>query len=156
MSHILKSSFAAAALLAAAGPAFATVSASDPNTVVEALKANGATVEVTTDKTGDPKLIAAKSGVTTYIYFYGCTNNIKCTSFQFNSSFDTKGKYTFEKTNKFNTEYRYVKVVSDDVNDPHLKYDVYTGKSGISDEYFSDVYDLWLSSIEALKSEARQ
>jgi hypothetical protein len=138
-------------LLASASPALAAVAcpsgsvcASRPGEVAGALgeigyKANLRKSEID----GDPVIDSAASGYKYTIYFYGCENNLNCTSLQLRVSFAQDGGNSAALANEWNVKKRF-STMSFDPKDGALaiSYDV-TTVGGLSNANFADVIDWW-------------
>ena len=139
-----------------AAPAMAaTVSASKPETLVEALKSAGYEVAAGTDDTGDPVLDLVMLGYKARLLFLDCdeASHDKCGSVQFYASFDAEGVgYTLEQANLFARRYRYAAISLSANGDPRLRWDIETGE-GIPSDVFVTSAARFLGAIQALSSE---
>ena len=139
-----------------AAPAMAaTVSASKPETLVEALKSAGYEVTAGTDDTGDPVLDLVMQGYKARLLFLDCdqASHDKCGSVQFFASFDAEGVgYTLEQANLFARRYRYAAISLSANGDPRLRWDIETGE-GIPSDVFVTSAARFLGAIQALSSE---
>lgn len=140
---------ALAALLVAAPAAAQTVSAGNPQTVIDAIQAEGYQAKLGKDKEGDPMISSKSSGSSFDIYFYGCEKNISCTSIQFVSYYEMSDndRPGLDKLNDWNAKKRFAFASLDSDKDPWLRMDVYTGPGGISMAAFRGNLDLWTSQM---------
>lgn len=146
MKHIVASAVLAVATTVA--PAVAgQITASDPDGIKEWLAGEGIVVKAETDSVGDPKLKIRYYGTSFSIYFYGCSDNTNCQAIQFFSGYKTEG-VSLAKVNEWNSDFRYARAYLSDVDSVRIEYDVFTGRDGVSERDFADVFDLWLGSVE--------
>ena len=145
-----------AAALGFAVPAMAaTVSAKNPESLVEALRMAGYEVAAGTDDTGDPVLDLVMQGYKARLLFLDCdeVSHDKCGSVQFYASFDAEGVgYTLEQANLFARRYRYAAISLSANGDPRLRWDIETGE-GIPSDVFVTSAARFLGAIQALSSE---
>ena len=116
----------------------ATVSARNPETLVEALRTAGYEVTVGTDDTGDPVLELVMQGYKARLLFLDCNaaSHDNCGSVQFFSAFDAEGVgMNLDDANLFARRYRYGAVSVTANGDPRLRWDIETGE-GIPGEVF--------------------
>ena len=136
-----------------AAPAMAaTVSANQPETLVEALKSAGYEVSAGTDDTGDPVLDLVMQGYKARLLFLDCNtaSHDKCGSVQLFSAFDAEGAgMSLEDANLFARRYRYgaVSVTAD--GDPRLRWDIETG-DGIPGEVFLASAARFTTTVQAM------
>jgi hypothetical protein len=146
----IRHSLAAAALLLGTVPAAAeTVTAKDPQSIVQAMQAAGYQAKLDVDKVGDPMVKSSTSGTQFGVYFYNCTDHKDCTSIQFQTGFDTDpGKApSLEVINRWNTTKRYTAAYLDDEGDPGISMDVNLDHGGIASDLFEDNLQLWASLV---------
>jgi hypothetical protein len=137
------------AVLIATPAAAQLVTAGNPETVVDAMQAEGYQAKLGKDKEGDPMISSKSSGSSFDIYFYGCEKNSNCTSIQFVSNYDLadgRGPSP-DKINDWNAKKRFASASLDDDKDPWLRMDVYTGPGGIAMATFRGNLDLWTSQM---------
>ena len=139
--------------LALAAPAMAaTVSASKPETLVEALKSAGYEVTAGTDDTGDPVLDLVMQGYKARLLFLDCNaaSHNKCGSVQFFAAFDAEGAgMSTDDANLFARRYRYAAVSVTANGDPRLRWDIETG-DGIPSEVFVTSAGRFLGTVQAM------
>jgi len=119
------------------------VCASNPQTVVQALQAEGYKAALSKSKTtGNPMIESAASGYNFTIFFYECEQNKNCGSLQFQLSFEDDGGNTPELANKWNKDKRFAQMSVWDDHSLALAYDV-TTVGGLNQKNFADVIDWW-------------
>ncbi|WP_176595769.1 MULTISPECIES: YbjN domain-containing protein [Sphingobium] len=119
------------------------VCASDPQSVVQALQAEGYKAALgKSSQTGNPKIESAASGYNYTIYFYECEQGRQCGSLQFQVSFEDDGGNTPELANKWNKDKRFAQMSVWDDRSLALAYDV-TTVGGLNRKNFADVVDWW-------------
>ena len=87
MLKIITPAALAFALVSSAASA-QSVSANDPWSVLQAVKAYGHEASLSTDSYGDPKVEATEEGITYTILFYRCSDNANCEDLQFRASYE--------------------------------------------------------------------
>lgn len=114
-----------------------TVTAADPQGMVDALELAGYDAELGVDKEGDPKISIELGGREGRIYFYGCDEQTHdaCDAIQFNIGFDRAKPWTASEAILLSTRFRFVAVSLDDEGDPFISWDVITG-DGIPTKVF--------------------
>ena len=136
-----------------AAPAMAaTVTAKQPETLVEALKSAGYEAVAGVDDTGDPVLDLVMQGYKARLLFLDCdeASHDKCGSVQFFASFDAEGAgFTLEDANLFARRYRYAAVSVTANGDPRLRWDIETG-DGIPSEVFVSSAERFLTTVRAM------
>lgn len=138
IERTLCSAIAAALLMVPAGAAIAAppakvpdnmVSASDPESLVRALKLIGAKPELTQEEGVDPDISFTINDYNASVIFYGCNDEHKeCDSFQLAGSFtlDKKQKFDPKLATKFVEEHRYAAVFVNESGEPDLRWDMVT------------------------------
>ena len=153
-----KRAFAAAVMFAmsiagVSGPVHAAmVRASDPTTIVDALRASGYEATLTRDDAGDPLVNLDLDGWKAILLFYECNaaRHDECQSVQFRSTFDAEGEGMIPaEALQFAAEQRFVSVALNRSNDPVLSWDVVTG-SGIPAEVFVLGTQRFLEALKAM------
>ena len=136
-----------------AAPAMAsTVTARNPETLVEALRTAGYEVTAGTDDTGDPVLELVMQGYKARLLFLDCddSSHDKCGSVQFFSAFDAEGAgMSLEDANLFARRYRYGAVSVTANGDPRLRWDIETG-DGIPGEVFLASAARFTTTVQAM------
>ena len=142
-----------AVALGFAAPAMAaTVSAKQPESLVEALRMAGYEVAAGTDDTGDPVLDLVMQGFKARLLFLDCdeASHDKCGSVQFFSAFDAEGAgVSTDDANLFARRYRYAAVSVTANGDPRLRWDIETG-DGIPSEVFVTAAARFLGTVQAM------
>jgi hypothetical protein len=145
----------AAAVLLLAQPVAAAstmVSATNPETLAEALRGAGHQVVLTKDETGDPLLDLVMRGYKARLVFHDCDSQAhdSCRSVQFTSSFDAKeGGLSAADALRFAERYRYATVTLSQSGDPTLRWDIETG-SGIPADVFVASADRFAGTVQAM------
>lgn len=142
----------AAVFLAFAGPALASdddacsarmVCASNPQSVVDAIKEAGYKAVLSKSKTtGNPMIESAANGYDYSVFFYECKEGAQCGSLQFMISFADDGANTPELANAWNKEKRFSQMAVTDDKSLSFSYDVST-IGGLNQKNFADVVDWW-------------
>jgi len=127
------------------------VCASDPQTVVNALQAQGYKAKLGTDDLGDPAIESSASGYDYTVEFYGCKEGKACTSLRFVVRFEDDGTNTPELANGWNKTKRFAHMGALDNGQLLFAYDV-TTVGGLNQDNFADVIDWW----QFMLSEARE
>ena len=130
----------------------ATVSAKNPESLVEALRMAGYEVAAGTDDTGDPVLDLVMQGYKARLLFLDCdeASHDKCGSVQFFSAFDAEGAgLSTDDANLFARRYRYAAVSVTANGDPRLRWDIETG-DGIPSEVFVTAAARFLGTVQAM------
>lgn len=132
-----------AALFFAIAPAGAQTISADPAAVTAALKSRGLPVRQEVDEDKSPVLQTQfADGSKFTIYFYGCTNGLKCNSLQFHTLYSGSNA-TVESMNKFNVDRRFGRGVIESGGDAGLRMDFNMAAGGMSQALFLDNVDLW-------------
>jgi hypothetical protein len=134
---------------AAAAPAMQPqmVRAQDPESIVNAMRANGFVAELTTDKTGDPMIRSVVSGRNFQVLFYNCTDHSQCATVQLHVGYDLKSSPSLESINAWNRSQRFGRAHLDSENDPILEMDIDLDDGGMNPLLFADNLEFWTSSI---------
>lgn len=132
-----------ATLFATAMPAAAQTMTADPAAVTAALKGRGMPVEQEKDSDGNPVLQTQfDEGTKFTIYFYGCTNGLKCDSLQFHTLYSDSGA-TAAKMNQYNLDRRYGRAALEASGDAGLRMDFNLAVGGMPRALFLDNIELW-------------
>ena len=137
-----------AALLAMAGAASAQdITTQDPAGIAKVLRDRGQVVIVTVDEFDDPFIETSVDNVDYNILFYGCVNNEGCTSLSLRAQRISTGRASFEAMNQWNTEQRWTKLYTADINSAILEMDLLFRGGPMSLEAFSAHLDIWDRSV---------
>lgn len=98
-----------------------TVSAANPQSVVQALRDLGYRATLDTDNQGNPKISSAIEGVNYTIFFYGCENTQLCEDLQFSAGFDLANGTTEFSMNDWNRDRIIGKAFVNENNDPFIQ-----------------------------------
>ncbi|MEO1044733.1 MAG: YbjN domain-containing protein [Pseudomonadota bacterium] len=115
------------------------VTASNPQTVVEALQSAGYKAKLTVDNSGDPLVETSMSGWNVSVVFYDCSNNKNCESVQFYAIFDRPEPLPAALAVGWSARKRFGAVGLDEEGDPFIFWDVVTGTEGIPYAVFESV-----------------
>jgi hypothetical protein len=146
----------AAALLAAAVPAFAQNVTADPPKLVAVLQAAGYQAELGKDNTGDPMITSAAAGSKFVVLFYNCTNHAACQTIQFQTAWAMKTKPTLAAINEWNHGNRFGRAYLDKEGDPGIMMDVNLDKGGMSPGLFRDNLEVWAAVLGNFKKQVAQ
>ncbi|MES2137300.1 MAG: YbjN domain-containing protein [Pseudomonadota bacterium] len=139
---------AVAALAAAAPVAQAEmVRAQDPQSLVNAMQANGYVAKLGIDKVGDPMITSGASGTTFQVFFYNCTDHKDCATVQFHSGYDFAQPLPLETLNEWNKSERFGRAFLDKENDPILEMDVDLDDGGVPPLLLIDNLEFWTSIL---------
>jgi hypothetical protein len=142
---------AIAAMVAFTGTAQAgQVRGQDPSSVVFALQNGGYKAILTKDSVGDPKIESASSGAKFFINFYGCKQNINCTTITLYSAWSKKD-VSMSQMNDWNKAKRFSRAYIDKDGDPAMEFDVDLDDGGMSEALFIDNIQFWELSIANFK-----
>jgi len=130
------------------GAADAGIIAADPNGVLSAMHDFGYAATLETDSQGDPKISSRVSQSNFVVFFYGCTDNVDCSSVQFYAGYDLTDSFSALRANEWNRNQLFTKATIDDEGDPSLEMDVNLDFDGSGADNFQDVLDIWRMSIE--------
>ena len=120
----------------------ATISASDPDSVLEAIRAFGHKAKLQTDENGFPLIAVDREGLKYWVYFYGCDNPEGCLDIQFYSNFDVEQPLTPQWANDWNIQWVAGRADVNPEGDPALSYFV-TTTGGLSQDNFMGVMQVW-------------
>jgi hypothetical protein len=104
----------------------ATVSAADPQSLVDALTLGGYTAELSVDPDGDPMIDTDFGGWNGKVVFYGCDADTKdkCDSVMLTTGFNRENPMPAELVNQIMTRKRFAGVRLDDEGDPFIEWDI--------------------------------
>lgn len=133
---------AAPMTLAATAPASAQalIDATRPNEVL-AIAQNYGSGQLDVDGVGDPMIIGEMEDVTYTVVFYGCQNNVNCTSLLFRAGFSKPGFSTGDM-NVWNAERLFGRAYIDNEGDPIIEMTVNLF-GGVSAQNLDDTFDWW-------------
>lgn len=123
---------------AQAGP----ITASNPDTVLQAIRAFGHKPKLQPREDGTTAIAVERGGIRYYVNFYGCDNPTGCLDLQFTASFDMEPPLTAEWANDWNYNWVAGRADVDPNGDPTLSYFVTTA-GGLSEETFTGVLEVW-------------
>lgn len=143
----------AAIVLAPVTATASDIFASRPDTVLGYFKDSGFPSKLTVDNVGDPLVEVKYFGTSFEVYFYGCSNNVNCTSVQFYSGYRTDGRVTLEQINQWNAENRFIRGYVTDEGAARIETDAYTGQDGLSSDDFDSLVNIWLRGLTDFETE---
>jgi hypothetical protein len=119
------------------------VDPADPQSVVNAMQANGYKAVLSFTAAGKPKIDSAISRSKVTVLFNDCRDNANCKSIQFYVGYNVRNKpFSIDKVNEWNQTKRWAKAYIDREGDPVLEMDV-NMIGGISGANFADTIDWW-------------
>ncbi len=122
------------------------VCASDPNSVVTALRDAGFSAKLGKNSYGEPLIGSDANGYNFAIAFYGCVKNEKCDALHFRSSFSPEVIYTAEYANSFISDHRFLAAVVTANKELRLSHDINT-VGGLNRLNFAEVIRIWATSL---------
>jgi len=132
-------------------PAAGDVTASDPQSIIDALTAAGYPGKLDKLESGRTSIAVKVSGLNTFIDFYDSAEDLtECYTLLFNVSLDLKDGATLAAVNDWNSTQITGRVWLDKNNDPTLDYSVSTFK-GMSRDTFEQTIKLWDTKIGDFK-----
>ncbi len=149
----------AALLLATATPATAAdpisetapLFAADPTRIATYLQQIGYRVELTTDQTGDPRIITGFAGLPASLWFNDCNEGQACESIRLQVGLLTDRKLNLDQVNQFNNLWRFGTLSLDEEQDPLLNEDLWLNGPGLPAGLFAQN----IRQFEALARELR-
>ena len=132
------------AALAVATPSSAQmIASSNPEGVASYFRAEGATVVITTDSEGDPRLqVMRGENLGFEVWFYNCINHKNCQSLQFYAGY-SGADVDATRINIWNRTRRFGRAYLDTENNPAVEMDINMLDPGISRALFADNYRVW-------------
>ncbi len=127
------------------------VTATDPNSIVLALKAEGYSATLGKDKLGDPKIESNIDDTKFTIWFQNCRANEDCATIQFSTGYDLKGPLAWDKVNEWNRTRRFGHAYLDDDADPYLQMDLDLDEGGMSQALFRANLETWAALVGAFE-----
>lgn len=119
------------------------VSASDPYSIVRALKDQGHVARLLEAEDGSPRIDAEVDGLYYSVYFFSCDATYRvCHDLLFDGVFDVVVPATAEFANAWNVGHAAGTAVVDEWGDPHVSYFV-SATGGLSRANFASVLDIW-------------
>lgn len=134
-----------AALLAAPSLAAAQqgpIIASNPDSIVAAIRAFGHKPKVQTNEDGTSFIAVERGRIRYYVNFYGCDAPEGCLDIQFTSSFDIEPGLDAAWANDWNYNWVAGRADVDPNGDPTLTYFVTTA-GGLTDANFRGILEVW-------------
>jgi hypothetical protein len=129
-------------------PAFAQmISSQDPNGLAKLLRDRGQIAIITVDEFNDPFIETSVDNVDYNIIFYGCIEHQDCTSLALRTQRMSAGRASFEAMNTWNTEQRWTKLYTADVNSAIMEMDFLFREGPMSEASFAAYLDIWDRSV---------
>jgi hypothetical protein len=129
-------------------PAFAQmISSRDPDGIAKLLRDRGQNAIITVDEFNDPFIETSVDNVDYNIIFYGCTEHEDCTSLALRTQRMSAGRASFEAMNTWNTEQRWTKLYTADVNSAIMEMDFLFREGPMSEASFAAYLDIWDRSV---------
>ncbi len=125
--------------------------ATDPAGIAAYLKQIGYRVELTTDLTGDPRILTGFAGIPASLWFNDCDEGASCESVRLQVGLLTDRKLTLEQVNQFNNLWRFGTLSLDEDQDPLLNEDLWLNGPGMPAGLFGQN----IRQFEALVKELR-
>ena len=148
----------AAALLFVAGTAVAVpaaaqnvpmVTATNPDSVLEAIRSKGYEANFSEVASGgDPVIQIEADGNKFVLLFYNCTRGKECKTIQYFTGY-TDPVVSFERINEWNKTHRFGRAYIDHEGDPVVEMDVDLDHGGLSRTLFLDNLDTWIAIVGA-------
>lgn len=123
------------------------ISSQDPAGIAKLLRDRGQTAIITVDEFNDPFIETSVDNVDYNIIFYGCTEHEACTSLSLRAQRMSSGRASFEEMNNWNTEQRWTKLYTADVNSAILEMDFLFLEQAMSEPAFTAYLDIWDRSV---------
>lgn len=124
-----------------------TVSSQDPASIAKLLRDRGQTVIVTVDEFGDPFIETSFENLDYSVLFYGCTGHQLCNSIALRAQRFGVGSTSYEAVNRWNTDQRWTKLYTAEVNSATLEMDVLFLEGPMSVEAFASHINVWERSL---------
>jgi hypothetical protein len=113
-------------------PPDALLTADDPGKVAALMRQLGYRAELTTDQTGDPRIITGFAGMQASLWFNDCDDKGQgCRSIRMQVGLLTDRKLSLEQVNAFNNSWRFGTLSLDEDRDPLLNHDLWLVKPGV-------------------------
>ncbi|QDL92860.1 YbjN domain-containing protein [Paroceanicella profunda] len=123
-----------------------TVSAADPQSLVDAMQAEGYVAKLSTDSSGEPHVSSSAAGVNFDLDFYTCTDGGDCETVCFTAGFDLSNGSTPEVMNRWNADSFIGPAYLDEENDPYLDYCL-VALQGMPAPAFASVLRSWSAAL---------
>jgi hypothetical protein len=128
------------------------ICASNPQGMVDAIKALGYKAVLQKDPDGDPEIDTSASGYDYTIYFDDCNNHVNCDTVQFYISFDKDPANSEKLANEWNLTRRMGKMYFDPKDGSiTMDYELST-VGGLSPKNFADVLAWWETCLGELQT----
>jgi hypothetical protein len=129
-----------------------TVIASNPQSVVAALEAEGHRATLHQPDEQAQHIESWHNGREFLVLFYNCDEaRANCHTLQFYFGFSDAKDTTLDRLNEWNKTKRFVRAYRDDEGDPVLEMDVDTDPDGVSQAWFHEQLRTWRSQMDAYR-----
>ncbi len=136
-----------AALVAGAAHAQGTVTAADPQTVIDQLHEMGYRASYEPFDSGRPRVLTGVAGVNTSIAFYGCLDDMTdCKTLMFTSGMDMPEGSSTATVNNWNQSRIYTRAFLDENDDPYFVMPIPRGQDMGADE-FARLLNIWEDAV---------
>lgn len=126
------------------------ISATSPQSVVNAMQNAGYKATLSKDSTGDPLISSSSGGSNFSVFFFGCTKNTDCRTIQFFAGY-TDHKPTFNMMNDWNSKKRFARGYISDKGAARIEMDVDLDDGGMSTKLFEDNLEFWVAVMGAFE-----
>ena len=137
---------AALGVVLAQGARAQAFDATNPASVVAAVKAFGQKAKLGTTDKNEPMIRAESDGISYVIFFYDCTNGTGCLQLQFSSAFDLEPGLTTDFVNDWNEKWVTGRLSVDASGDPVYTFAVITD-GGLSEANFQAILSTWTGTL---------
>ena len=119
------------------------VTSQNPASVVAAMQSAGYRAEMARDDSGDPMIKSSSSGSAFAVFFYGCTNNVDCTTVQFFAGYTEPRSASLARLNEWNSTNRFARAYLTDNGAARIEFDLDLDEGGMSRRLFLDNLAVW-------------
>lgn len=139
-------------LLTATAVQAQTVIASNPQSVIDALEAEGHKVALNRPEGQAPHIESWHNGRKFLVLFYNCDDALaNCRTLQFYFGFNDAKDTTLERLNEWNRTKRFTRAYRDGEGDPVLEMDLDTDPDGVTQAWFHEQLRTWRSQMDAYR-----
>jgi Putative bacterial sensory transduction regulator len=126
------------------------VSATNPQSIVNAMQSAGYKATLGKDNTGDPMIDSSSGGSKFTLFFFGCTKNVDCRTVQFFAGY-TDRKPTLSMMNDWNAKKRFARGYIADSGAARIEMDLDLDDGGMSTKLFEDNLEFWVTVMAAFE-----
>lgn len=124
-----------------------SVSATYPDSIVNALQDMGYKADIDIDDYGDPIIFSAAVGATLVIEFYVCDDGANCRDLHLTAGFDMPDGMSLSSMNDWNLNKRIGQAFLDEEKDPIIQHYM-VNVDGMSRESFETTFEYWVETVE--------